>query len=262
MAIIAAWTSPTAPSGRGRRPNIPRCGALSYSLRTIWPTFWQPVVESFRKGALANVKSADQLSVGLYRADAVDRLRARARGLAAAPGRRLSLALVATIYFISRYVDYLNHYGCNERSDDPYACANNSTSRAFNAVCHNFGYHTAHHLRPAAHWTELPAIHACIAHRIPHGASKDIQLVCVLLPYHCLRAVAREDVSRIIPRDKSLDYIPSQMICFRYRSRPSEAAGNGTGRADSYGPRLGCRSGAPGGAGSRSQGTRAPPDRA
>jgi fatty acid desaturase len=92
------------------------------------------------------------------------------------------------IYFISRYVDYLNHYGCDEHSTDPYECANNSLSKLFNFVCHNFGYHTAHHLRPTAHWTELPSIHARIAHRIPQGQLKTFSWSCLLLPYHCLRA--------------------------------------------------------------------------
>jgi len=32
-------------------------GALSFSSRTLWPTFWNPIAESFRKGGLADVKS-------------------------------------------------------------------------------------------------------------------------------------------------------------------------------------------------------------
>ena len=44
------------------------------------------------------------------------------------PGITLSylLPLYALTYFISRYVDYLNHYGCEEGRDTPFACANNS----------------------------------------------------------------------------------------------------------------------------------------
>jgi fatty acid desaturase len=94
----------------------------------------------------------------------------------------------AVIYFISRYVDYLNHYGCEE-SSDPYACANNSLNKMFNRTCQNFGYHTAHHLRPTAHWTELPDIHARIAHRIPPERLKSFSWSCLLLPYHCVRAL-------------------------------------------------------------------------
>jgi fatty-acid desaturase len=32
-------------------------GALSYSTRSIWPTFWSPFVESYRKGVLDNVNT-------------------------------------------------------------------------------------------------------------------------------------------------------------------------------------------------------------
>jgi len=94
----------------------------------------------------------------------------------------------ALIAVITRYVDYLNHYGCDERSPNVYARANNSVNRSFNRGCHNFGYHTAHHLRPTAHWTELPAIHAAIADRIPPTHLTPFSWSCLLFPYHCLLA--------------------------------------------------------------------------
>jgi fatty acid desaturase len=163
-------------------------GALSYTIRSIWPTFWQPIAESFRKGILANVTTPVN-----YRWAIAE------QGLLAA----VVFALLAwqpilvlvfllpwywTIYFISRYVDYLNHYGCDERSGNWYECANNSLNKLFNRSSHNFGYHTAHHLRPTAHWTELPEIHARIAHRIPAPRLKEFSWSCLLLPYHCVRA--------------------------------------------------------------------------
>lgn len=88
------------------------------------------------------------------------------------------------IYFISRSVDYLNHYGCNGNSINPYERANNSLNRLFNRSSNNFGYHTAHHLRPSAHWTELPTIHEAIAERIPERLLKPFSWSCLLLPYH------------------------------------------------------------------------------
>ncbi len=90
------------------------------------------------------------------------------------------------IYFISRYVDYLNHCGCDEHSSNPYERANSSLNRVFNRFCNNFGYHTAHHLKPTAHWTELPEIHAQIASRIPGHLLKPFSWCCLLLPYHCV----------------------------------------------------------------------------
>jgi fatty acid desaturase len=81
-------------------------------------------------------------------------------------------------------VDYLNHYGCDERSDNPFEHANNSLAWWFNYTTHNFGYHTAHHMRPGAHWTELPAIHQTIADRIPKRCLKPFSWSFLLLPYH------------------------------------------------------------------------------
>jgi fatty acid desaturase len=91
-------------------------------------------------------------------------------------------------HFVTRYVDYLNHYGCDETSDDPYVRANNSLSWWFNYSTHNFGYHTAHHIRPGAHWTELPAIHRAIADKIPERHLKRFSWSWVLMPYHFYRA--------------------------------------------------------------------------
>jgi fatty acid desaturase len=91
-------------------------------------------------------------------------------------------------HFITRYVDYLNHYGCDERSEDPFVRASNSLSRWFNLTTHNFGYHTAHHVRPGAHWTELPGIHAAISDRIPERHLKSFSWSWVLMPYHFYRS--------------------------------------------------------------------------
>jgi fatty acid desaturase len=162
-------------------------GALSYSIRSIWPTFWRPLVESYEKGVLANVTTPIN-----YRWAFVEQGAFIAFVLALliwqpAMVLRFLMPWYAAIYFISRYVDYLNHYGCDENSG-PYSCANNSLNRTFNRFCQNFGYHTAHHLRPTAHWTELPEIHQRIAHRIPPERLKTFSWSCLLLPYHCARA--------------------------------------------------------------------------
>jgi fatty acid desaturase len=162
-------------------------GGLSYSIRSIWPTFWRPLVESCAKGVLANVKTPIN-----YRWAFVEQSALLAAVLALFAWQPVLVLFFlmpwyAAIYFISRYVDYLNHYGCDE-SSDPYACANNSINKTFNRVCQNFGYHTAHHLRPTAHWTELPDIHARIAHRIPPRLVKTFSWSCLLLPYHCVLA--------------------------------------------------------------------------
>jgi fatty acid desaturase len=163
--------------------------ALSFSTRSILPTLWHPIVESFRKGVLANVKRPIN-----YRWAFIEQMLLIGFLIAVAAWQpRLALFYLlpwyALIAVITRYVDYLNHYGCDERSPNVYERANNSLSRSFNRGCANFGYHTAHHLKPTAHWTELPQIHAEIADRIPARHLKPFSWSCLLFPYHSLLAM-------------------------------------------------------------------------
>jgi fatty acid desaturase len=162
--------------------------ALWFSAMSIWETFYSPIRESWRKGILDNVKLpisyrwafCDQLLLVLMVAV-----------LAAWQPRVVLIYLLPwylVTHFVTRYVDYLNHYGCDETSDDPYVRANNSLSWWFNYSTHNFGYHTAHHIRPGAHWTELPAIHRAIADKIPERHLKRFSWSWVLMPYHFYRA--------------------------------------------------------------------------
>jgi hypothetical protein len=90
----------------------------------------------------------------------------------------------AVTHFISRYVDYLNHYGCDESSNNPFERSNNSLAWWFNYTTHNFRYHTANHMRPGAHWTELPVIHRTIAGTIPPCCLKQFSWSFLLMPYH------------------------------------------------------------------------------
>jgi fatty acid desaturase len=162
--------------------------ALWFSAMSIWETFYSPIRESWRKGILNNVKLpisyrwafCDQLLLVLMVAV-----------LAAWQPRVVLIYLLPwylVTHFVTRYVDYLNHYGCDENSDDPYVRANNSLSWWFNYSTHNFGYHTAHHIRPGAHRTELPAIHRAIADKIPERHLKRFSWSWVLMPYHFYRA--------------------------------------------------------------------------
>lgn len=162
--------------------------ALSYSIITLPETFTAPIVESFRKGVLANVTSPIS-----YRWAFCEQMLLIAFVIALLCWQpRVTLIYLLPWYyvthFITRYVDYLNHYGCDESSDNPFVRANNSLSWWFNFSTHNFGYHTAHHIRPGAHWTELPAIHSSLADKIPARHLKPFSWSVSLILYHFVRA--------------------------------------------------------------------------
>ena len=162
--------------------------AISFSITSLWETFYAPIAESFRKGILRNVTSP----ISYRWAFCEHVLLALFVGALLIWQPRLVLVYLLPWYvvthFITRYVDYLNHYGCDENSDNPYVRANNSLSWSFNVMTHNFGYHTAHHIRPGAHWTELPAIHATIADKIPSQYLKSFSWSSSLMPYHFYRS--------------------------------------------------------------------------
>ena len=60
---------------------------------------------------------------------------------------------------------YYQHAGLATR--DTWRASRSATARFYNWRTFNLGYHTAHHLRPALHWSKLPAFHAAIADAIP-----------------------------------------------------------------------------------------------
>jgi fatty acid desaturase len=158
--------------------------ALSYSIGSIWGTFYGPYIECFRKGILSNVTQPLN-----YRWAFVEHtLLVLLVGTLFAWQPKLTLTYLLPWYFvthfITRYVDYLNHYGCDEHSSNPYERANNSLDISFNSSTHNFGYHTAHHIRPGAHWTELPEIHRKISDKIPQQYLKSVSWSGLFLLYH------------------------------------------------------------------------------
>jgi fatty acid desaturase len=51
--------------------------------------------------------------------------------------------------------------------DDPWRASRSTLDARYNVRTLNLGYHTAHHLRPGLHWSQLPAFHAEIASDIP-----------------------------------------------------------------------------------------------
>lgn len=174
---------------RGILENYSSSRAIFFSAVSLWETFHAPIIESFQKGLLNDIKTpiryrwafCEQMLLLLF--------------VAVLLGWQPRLVLIYLLpwylvtHFVTRYVDYLNHYGCDESSENPHLRANNSLSWWFNLTTHNFGYHTAHHIRPGAHWTELPAIHRAIADKIPDRHIKSFSWSGLMLPYHFYRSV-------------------------------------------------------------------------
>jgi len=157
-------------------------GAMSYSLRTAWPIFYRPLAEAFRKGMRSNpVRHTLDFRWALI--EQCGLVFVVTLLLVIAPLLTLCYVLpwYLLVYVVSRYTDYLNHFGTIGVGFD---AANNSLNRFYNRIHCNFGYHSAHHHRPDAHWTALPAIHATIAASIPRKNLKSYNWSGYLMPYH------------------------------------------------------------------------------
>lgn len=62
---------------------------------------------------------------------------------------------------------YMQHSDLDTSSH--FTASRNTTSRLYNLISWNLGYHTAHHLKPHVHWSRLPALDEEIRHRMPEG---------------------------------------------------------------------------------------------
>lgn len=63
---------------------------------------------------------------------------------------------------------YMQHSDMDTSSH--FTASRNTTSRLYNLISWNLGYHTAHHLKPHVHWSRLPALDAVLVARMPAGA--------------------------------------------------------------------------------------------
>ena len=155
MATIAASTA--LPGERsGDLKNYSAMRAVSCRQISLFETIYAQIVESFDKGIAGQYQNSDQLSLGVFRTMLLLGFVAILIGMAAAAGADRSGAWYFVTQFVTRYVDYLNHYGCDETSAGPTKALIIRCPGGSICTTHNFGYHTAHHIRPGAHWTELP----------------------------------------------------------------------------------------------------------
>ncbi len=158
-----AWTY--ARDWEKRRPTF--LGCFIYSFRYAAIVFFAPLWESFHKGIITRKRHPHK-----YRAAFIDNFMVFA--FVAFLVVSLPLFYIPYFFMVTYYTtrtDYENHVGCDQ--DSAYGFANNVLSPLYNVVRDNFGYHTAHHYFPEAHWTTLPRLHATLADKIPPKCIRD-----------------------------------------------------------------------------------------
>lgn len=67
--------------------------------------------------------------------------------------------------FLTSQATYKHHTGLD--TEDKYAASYTDISLFWNVLTGNLGYHTAHHVKPNAHWSDLPEVHRKMLDKIP-----------------------------------------------------------------------------------------------
>ena len=82
--------------------------------------------------------------------------------------------MVISLLFTS-WVTHDHHSGLGV--DNEFHASYNNTSRVYNLLTGNLGYHTAHHYRQGVHWSKLPELHEKIKHQIPPELMRNAKFV-------------------------------------------------------------------------------------
>lgn len=69
------------------------------------------------------------------------------------------------VYLGTCWTTYYHHAGLD--TDDHLHASHNNVHKIYNILTGNLGYHTAHHMKQALHWSKLPEYHATIKDKIP-----------------------------------------------------------------------------------------------
>ncbi len=135
-------------------------GAISYSVRGAPIVILRPYWESIVRGLVHN----ERTPIRFCQAFVLQTVNFAIIGVLVWRAAWFYVPYYALIWIFSRRTDYDNHVGCDET---PFGFANNALDPRYNWIRNNFGYHTAHHLHPGAHWSQLPRLHEEIAAHIP-----------------------------------------------------------------------------------------------
>ena len=77
----------------------------------------------------------------------------------------LFIAPMILSLFLTSQATYNHHSELN--TDDKFSASRTDLNSFWNLLTGNLGYHTAHHIKPNAHWSKLPTIHKSIEDKIP-----------------------------------------------------------------------------------------------
>jgi fatty acid desaturase len=67
--------------------------------------------------------------------------------------------------FLTSQATYKHHVGLDTKK--PHNASYSDISKFWNVLTGNLGYHTAHHVKPNAHWSTLPSVHEKMVDMIP-----------------------------------------------------------------------------------------------
>jgi len=145
---------------RWARADGSRMGEWEYSLVTTLTAYWR----AWQTGA--RYPKQRQLFAGMFVASAT--LTAALVWYRPVPGAILFVLIPFLALFGTAMATWTHHSGRSTASH--FVACNNILQPFYNRLTGNLGFHTAHHYKPGVHWSQLPQLHAQIAHQIPADA--------------------------------------------------------------------------------------------
>lgn len=119
----------------------------------------------------------------------------------------LFVAPVPVMYLGLMDNTYMQHSDLDTASG--FTASRNTTSRLYNLISGNLGYHTAHHMKPHVHWSRLPELHARVEALIPAGLKcESVRLSAC--PYRHSRDAGRSPVLCYLPPAAPERWAPAQ----------------------------------------------------
>lgn len=83
------------------------------------------------------------------------------------PIQALIVFVIPMLLALIWLVDTTYDHHANLDVADELTATHNCINPLYNLFTSNLGYHTAHHMKPSIHWSELPALHETIKDQIP-----------------------------------------------------------------------------------------------